>query len=362
MGGCGSPAYQPRAKGVCKLEFFGEKLIIQMWNSIADKGIGSLLKPWQIQREAATNLEARRLEILVLAQAETDARDIREGRKELLPSGRLIAQSSRANPKEDGVEVTQDNHTKIVERLTKDEVCERLRKEISISKAIAYAEETLLEDESPTTEKSVSDDWLLRWRDYASNVGSDEMQNLWGRVLAGESKAPGSFSLRTLDFIRNLSISEAQLIEKVCHLCIEDSIVFPAFTYTRNYNSLLEKYDISLKDLITLSSLGIISGVEGQPLTSFWESHSQDFFSRNIYCNNKLFMVTHTSPHLRLEMPSLPLTPLGRELRILAKAPANIDYLTEVGRALKSRGFQVKIADYTVISDTQALPANIVEI
>jgi len=61
-------------------------------------------------------------------------------------------------------------------------------------------------------------------------------------------------------------------------------------------------------------------------------------------------------------MPSLPLTPLGRELRILAKAPANIDYLTEVGKALKSRGFQVKIADYTVISDTQALPANIVEI
>lgn len=32
----------------------GEKLIIKLWETIADKGIGSLLKPWQIRREGVT--------------------------------------------------------------------------------------------------------------------------------------------------------------------------------------------------------------------------------------------------------------------------------------------------------------------
>jgi len=350
------------------MEFFGEKLVSQMWNSIADKGIGSLLRPWQIRREAAANLEQRRLELLVLAQAEADAKEIREGRKELLPSGRVIVQlthPSQLSNESDEIVENKVNSPLIIDHLLKIDVSESLRREIAIAKAVAHAEETLLSDESSTSDKLISDDWLLRWRDYASNVSSDEMHCLWGRVLAGESMAPGSFSLRTLDFIKNLSVSEAQLIEKACQLCIEDSILFPTqhpVAYiANNHHALLEKYGIQLKDLMALSSLGILIGVEGQGLSTFWESISSDIFSRNIYCNNKLFIVTHPSPHLRLEMASLPLTPLGRELRILAKASANIDYLTDIARVLKLRGFKVKIADYKVINETQALPSNILE-
>jgi len=50
------------------MEIPGEKLIINLWETIADKGIGSLLKPWQIRREGRANLDVKREEMLALAQ------------------------------------------------------------------------------------------------------------------------------------------------------------------------------------------------------------------------------------------------------------------------------------------------------
>ena len=69
------------------MEAPGEKLIIKLWESIADKGIGSLLKPWQIRREGRASIDVKRDELLALAQAEADAAAIRSGQKTLLLNG-----------------------------------------------------------------------------------------------------------------------------------------------------------------------------------------------------------------------------------------------------------------------------------
>ena len=67
----------------------GENLVIKLWETIADKGIGSLLKPWQMRREGRATVDIRRAELLALAQAEIDAATIRSGEKILLPDGTL---------------------------------------------------------------------------------------------------------------------------------------------------------------------------------------------------------------------------------------------------------------------------------
>ena len=48
------------------------------------------------------------------------------------------------------------------------------------------------------------------------DVTDEEMQLLWSRVLAGETKRPKSFSLRTLDILRNLSKEEAEKFQNLC--------------------------------------------------------------------------------------------------------------------------------------------------
>ena len=48
----------------------GEGLLIKLWETLAEKGVGGLLSPWQIKREAKAHTEARRIEIVALADAE----------------------------------------------------------------------------------------------------------------------------------------------------------------------------------------------------------------------------------------------------------------------------------------------------
>ncbi len=63
-------------------------------------------------------------------------------------------------------------------------------------------------------------DWTARFFDYAQDVSTQEMQTLWAKVLAGEVERPGSTSLQTLSFLRNLDRDAAQLFAKLCSLSL----------------------------------------------------------------------------------------------------------------------------------------------
>lgn len=77
----------------------------------------------------------------------------------------------------------------------------------------------LASDESVASE-SPDDDWVTRFFKYAQDISSEQMQDLWGRILAGEIRRPGTYSLRTLDFVRNMTRPEAELLERVGKLAI----------------------------------------------------------------------------------------------------------------------------------------------
>ena len=56
---------------------------------MAEKGVSSLLSPWQAGSEGRARNDVRKQKILMLAHAKTDAADIRAGRKQLLPVSTL---------------------------------------------------------------------------------------------------------------------------------------------------------------------------------------------------------------------------------------------------------------------------------
>lgn len=78
--------------------------------------------------------------------------------------------------------------------------------------SIAAAE---LAEEDSVAEDSPDEDWVNRFFSSAQDVSLAEIQVLWGRILAGEIRRPGTYSLRTLDLIRNLSKHEAEIIALV---------------------------------------------------------------------------------------------------------------------------------------------------
>lgn len=163
------------------MDLLGAQLLIRLWETLPEKGIGWLLKPWQIKRKGLAHLEVRRAEMLTLAQTEKEVDDIRSGRKDLEDFSLTLKFAPAAStrlPNKQRIEPTIDL-LKILEisacRLIEDSV----RKEMNVAKAIIHAEESLKDDPREPPQAKI-DRLAYRWRDYAGNVSADEMQLLLG--------------------------------------------------------------------------------------------------------------------------------------------------------------------------------------
>lgn len=237
----------------------GEALLIKLWETLAEKGVGNLLKPWQLKREAMAQIEARRREIVALADAEREAEEIKAGRLDIKDSRYALALPKPDRPALENRSEPCLEARSAIEVSTAAVIGDALRREVNVAKAITHAESELKDDPQTPPERDVDSDWLYRWRDYAGAVSSDDLQSLWGRLLAGEVKSPGSFSYRTLDFIRNLSADEAKRIERLSRFVIGDFIA-------RDHKALLDAEGVYFKELLDMQDLGVISGVEAWDL------------------------------------------------------------------------------------------------
>lgn len=66
-------------------------------------------------------------------------------------------------------------------------------------------------------------DWFLRFFEAAGNIRAEDMQHLWAKVLAGEIKQPGCFSLRTVEALRNMTAREALAFKNASELVLQES-------------------------------------------------------------------------------------------------------------------------------------------
>jgi Protein of unknown function (DUF2806) len=75
--------------------------------------------------------------------------------------------------------------------------------------------------------------WTIRLLGYAEGMADPYLQELWGKVLAGEIEQPGSYSLRTLDFLSVMTQKEAERFVAALPISCMDS---PLSMYpTRRY-------------------------------------------------------------------------------------------------------------------------------
>lgn len=107
-------------------------------------------------------------------------------------------------------------------------------------------------------EERPDEDWTTRFFSSAQDISSEQMQELWGRILAGEIRKPGAFSLRTLDFIRNLTTEEAQIFARVVRLAYrteDDFWLVPR--HDREW--LAQSRGITYRDINVLVELGLVN-------------------------------------------------------------------------------------------------------
>jgi len=326
----------------------GEALLAKLWETLTEKGIGALLRPWQIRREGRANTDVRRDELLTLAQAEHDAEQIRQGRVRLLGRGSSATltrgQTTPALPDPERPAVGSQTERTAADVANEAAAAENLRREVNVAKALLHAETVLESDAQEPPETKIDDDWLFRWRDSASSVSAEYLQHLWGRVLAGELKAPGSFSLRTLEFLRNISQDEARAIEKLA------GFVIGGFVYRDKKAS--EALGLHFAFLLEMQELGLLSGVETGLEVTLPSSEDMRFI-RLLAASQLAVIVKHAEPTKQLKLSVYKVTPIGREVLSLGVAEPDMAYLKHIGESICKLGFDVSIGRYFHIAKDQ---------
>lgn len=200
---------------------------------------------------------------------------------------------------------------------------------------VAYSE---LEKESIVSEEQVDKDWILRFFNSVEDISNEEMQRLWGRILAGEIKQPYSLSLRTLDVLHNISQSEAILFQHILSFALYcgNNVFIP------NVPDINEKY-FQFSDLLHLSECGLLV------VQTFLGLDAKLDDEQFIYNNINVCKITPdygTDINVRLE--GYFLTDVGRQLfGIIEKQPNGI-YSLEYYSHLKSKASGYTVSAYEV--------------
>lgn len=97
--------------------------------------------------------------------------------------------------------------------------------------------------------ENLAPDWATAFYDSAKDSSDEEIQVLWGKILAGEIVHRGKFYKRTLSVLKNMELEEAKhFVELVPLLIAKESV--PEFIFLNNeffqYNDLQKLMDCGI--------------------------------------------------------------------------------------------------------------------
>lgn len=142
----------------------------------------------------------------------------------------------------------------LAQRAQQRMLAEATRQERNLENVIDIAAEELSYQNGDISNAPVDEDWITRLFSIVKDVNSAEMQYVWGKILAGEIIIPGSFSIRALEVIRNISREEAQQFQRLLPYIVRGG---GALFLTSNKN-ILEKYGITFANLMLLEECGLL--------------------------------------------------------------------------------------------------------
>lgn len=199
--------------------------------------------------------------------------------------------------------------------------------------AAGYAAEELNGSAEEYSEESVDFDWVMRFFDAVSNISNEDMQRLWGKILAGEIKKPGKCSLRTLDIVRNMSPKEAKTFSTLCGYVVHSGdchfIFHNGFWGSGEWNERSKKY-ISERGLVYASHIipmiecGLIS-VDNSLATDFKTDSTLVMYNPEVIC----FCIADQNMDSFLNVDTYFLTTCGIELFNILSSMDEFQYQTQ---------------------------------
>ena len=196
----------------------------------------------------------------------------------------------------------------IVERSMRRWIGEETKKQVNREETAKKAAEELNREPPPADTEGPSEDWLNQFGSHAEKASSEEMRTLFGKVLAGEIRKPGSVSLMTLQFMSVLDGEAASIVMAILPYVVNNAFVpndaSAAAGLGQGYLIISEAFNFGNH------GSGLISRVV-----------ETDANNRVFFRSGLLGLVLEFQEYRKLQIASLLLSPIGQQLsRIIPSA------------------------------------------
>jgi len=280
---------------------------------VVSAGVGAVSQPYLIRR----NAEAKAHEIRIISNA------LREVAQEhQLPVTYKEGDLEIWQKPEDGTLVLEQvsPESRIEQRLDYQE--RKRQRNIEQVTAVAAAE---LAEEVEVPDGAPDEDWVTRFFASVQDISSEQMQELWGRILAGEIKQPGAYSFRTLEFLRNLTRPDAALIEKLSALTVYYKGTPIVAAHDKAW---LEKHrGVYPGHHFAMGELGAMYPTDLN-YRFFREESTQE---EVIFAGSLILLLKRGEVSGEIQLPVWKFTAVGQDLLRLIPAKHEADYLESIG-------------------------------
>ena len=283
-----------------------EKLLDMVASGVGAVG-GTMLARWKARAEAeVVRIEAQgKADALrLIADAQTDARKIL-----------------------DTVPATLHGDVGVGNEIEARISFQEEKRQSNIVSVVGMAAGELKEKEVQNHE--VDHDWAARFFEGVQDVSSEQLQQIWSKILAGEVETPGRFSLNTLAILRNMRKNDAELFSKVAKFTIRDFIL----------------NDISTQNVPEFPTFDELLHLDGLNLVRAGADVYKTLRGENIYFVNDMDILYAVSRNrndknaiYEVDIPCHLLSSQGKELYSIIKQPKNIDYLRAFASFLNKNG------------------------
>lgn len=153
--------------------------------------------------------------------------------------------------------------------------------------------------------RELDEDWMNLFADYAEKATTERFRKLWGRILAGEIRLPGSFALSTLRIISEMDAKIATAFQEVV-----------ALRFGEHGEFILRPVDFrdeTLLKWIFLEEVGLLQAVNGNlhinHLRTLGEADEKIIRTKEYFLKISL---SERAPHVRI--PFVGVTRAGQEI------------------------------------------------
>lgn len=181
-------------------------------------------------------------------------------------------------------------------------------------------------------------DWFLRFFDAAGNISNEKMKDYYAKVLSGEIERPGTFSLRALDTLYNMSRSEMQVFSDLSNIVLDGAMFFSSLGDIGQ--EINEKYGFNNDTLRLLEECGILNGLKMQNALELLPTEAGGYENKG----NLLLLQSTAEKSIELIYVAYCLTKVGIELLPIVYQDSSSDYLCELGSAIKKKYTDLKVS------------------